>query len=603
MKAFDFETHAIESRPNYPPEPVGLAINGKYLNWGHHDSVLSTDMIGREALKPAMGKPFVCHNAAFDIEVGCHHMGLPLPEGKNINDTMFLAFLLDPYGELALKPLAERYLKMPPNERDAVREWIYENKIIRRNAKKWGAHISKAPAALVGPYAIGDIVRTEQLYDHLVPLVKEAGMWEAYRRECDIMTMLLQNSMAGIPLAKKRLQADNEKYELILQLTEDALKKLWKKEIGSIPPQNWDSGDEIGEQLRLAGIALPLTPTGKDSTSKTSLEAALPNGKVKALLLYRSAIEKSLSTYLRPWLLQGKSLHCSWNQVRNYEDDGARTGRLSSSPNMQNITNPDRYDELHVKMKAWGCDYSWIEFPNMRSYIEAPKGYSLFALDYSQQELRFLAHYEDGALAAQYRDNPKMDGHILVQGLIKEQTGLDITRKHVKNIGFAKLYGAGVPKLASQMGVDIESAQRMVDAYNKALPSVAEVQKELKKVGKRGDAIFTIGGRRYYAEAPVMDEDSGWLRTFEYKLLNYLIQGSSADQTKEAMRLWYPHLRSSGDTRFLLTVHDELVGMAPTKKVKKEAEVLSECMVNAFKLDVPVVADAKYGQNYGSMGK
>lgn len=600
--AFDFETKAITSRPNYPPAPVGLAVDGEYLNWGHHDSVDPKQKTKAETrLKAVLAKPFICHNAAFDIEVAVAELGLKMPDGKNVNDTMFLAFLLDPHGELGLKPLADRYLGMPPNERDAVHAWLLEHKIVRKNLKKWGAHISAAPASTVGPYAIGDIERTEKLFEHLAPLVKEAGMWPAYQRECAIMPMLLRNSIEGVPLAKARLLTDTERFETILAGTEETLKREWKKEIGSFPPHNWDSGDELADQLTRAGIELPRTATGKMSTAKDTLEAALPDGKVKALLLYRSAIEKSLSTYMRPWVLQGAKLHCSWNQVRDYSDNGARTGRISSSPNLQNLTNPERYDELHAKMKAWGAVYPWVEFPNLRSYIEAPKGFKLFALDYSQQELRVLAHYEDGALAAGYAENPSMDVHEYVRGLIKEQTGLDIPRKHVKNIGFAKLYGAGVPKLASQMNVDLEAAQRMVNAYNKALPSIAGIQTQLKQIGRDNKAITTLGGRRYYAETPTMVD--GQLRTYEYKLLNYLIQGSSADQTKEAMRLWGEHITQTDGARFLLTVHDELVGIAPTRDVKKQAEILRECMVGAFKLDVPVLADAKFGQNYGSMTK
>lgn len=596
---FDFETKAIQPRPDYPPKPVGLAINGTYHHWGHHDSTNnSTNAI--DALEDVWDKPFVCHNAAFDIEVAVEHFGLNMPNSKNINDTMFLAFLNDPYGELSLKPLAHRYLNMPPTERDAVRDWLYANKVVRKNVKRWGAHISKAPGILVAPYAVGDIERTAKLFEHLAPIIKERGMWEAYRRECDVMPLLLDNSMRGVPLATRRLKRDTERYEEILEHTDKLLRQHWRREIGSTPPANWDSGDEIGLQLRAGGIRMPKTATGRDSTSKASIEATLPDGKVKALLLYRSAIEKSLSTYLRPWCVQGGRLHCTWNQVRNYEDDGARTGRLSSSPNLQNITNPERYDELRRKMIAWGADYEWATFPNLRSYIEAPKGYTLFGIDYSQQELRMLAHFEDGALAQGFRDNPKMDVHEYVRGLIREQTGQDIPRKHVKNINFAKIYGAGIAKLSMQMGVDYETGQQMVSAYERALPSVKELQREINAVGRNGEHITTIGGRHYYAEPAAMVD--GEMRSFEYKLLNYLIQGSSADQTKEAMRNWYhDHLVHVGHTRFLLSVHDELVGMAPTRIVKQEAAKLQEYMEGAFKLDVPVVAEPKFGQNYGSM--
>lgn len=600
MNAFDFETKAIEARPNYPPEPVGLAISGIYCGWGHPsgNNAKSVDAVDR--LEARWQGELLCHNAAFDLEVAMVHFGLPLPEGRQINDTMFLAFLLDPYGELGLKPLAHRYLGMPPEERDAVHAWLVEHKVVRKNLKRWGAHISAAPGDVVGPYAIGDVTRTEQLYEKLSKEVKARGMWEAYRRECGIMPMLLDNSMRGVPLALARLKKDTQRFEDILAATEKHLKSAWKSEIGSTPPGNWGASDELRDQLVRGGIRLPLTPTGKASTSKTSLEEALPDGKVKALLLYRSAIEKSLSTYMRPWLAQGGVLHCSWNQVRSYEDEGARTGRLSSSPNFQNITNPERYEQLGAKMRAWGCKFPWIEFPNLRGYIEVPRGWTMFGIDYSQQELRMLAHFEDDVLAQGFRDDPKMDVHEYVRGLIKSVTGMDIPRKHVKNINFAKIYGAGIAKLAQQMEVDYDTGAQLVRAYENALPSVRELQKEINATGRSGQHITTIGGRHYFAEPASIVNDE--LRSYEYKLLNYLVQGSSADQTKEAMRLWWEqHLRRENRARFLLTVHDELIGMAPTKIVKQEAKKAQTCMIEAVKLDVPVVAEIKYGKSYGEL--
>jgi hypothetical protein len=223
---------------------------------------------------------------------------------------VFLAFLLDPYGELSLKPLAERYLYIPPTERDAVRDYLYAEKIIKRNVKRWGAHISAAPGTLVGPYAVGDCTRTLALYKHLLPIVKAKGMLPAYRRECEIMPMLLDNSAQGIPLDHKRLARDTKRYEQVLLDVDKHLRMLWPKEImGGVAPANFDSGDELAECLeRDKRIKLPKTPTGKTSTAKDSLLACLPDCRVKGLLVYRSAIEKCLSTYMRPWLAQGAAL-------------------------------------------------------------------------------------------------------------------------------------------------------------------------------------------------------------------------------------------------------------------------------------------------------
>jgi DNA polymerase I-like protein with 3'-5' exonuclease and polymerase domains len=602
MFTFDFETKGIQPRPDYPPQPVGLATVKKYLATGHPtgNNAQSVDII--DTLEAHWDGPLLCHNAAFDIAVAHEKLGLPLPEGSQVNDTMFLAFLLDPYGDLGLKPLAERYLGLPPSERDAVRDWLYDNKVVRRNVKRWGAYIAQAPGDLVGHYAIGDVERTRHLFEYLLPLVEEAGMKGAYQRECALVPMLLDNSAQGIPLDAKRLEEDTAHYETILARTEKALRTAWPKEIGGTAPGNFDSGDDLAEALeRNPRIRLPKTPTGKTSTAKDSLLACLPDGSVKGLLLYRSAIEKCLSTYMRPWVAQGKALHCNWNQVRDYSDAGARTGRLSSSPNLQNLTNPEKYDELHALMRQWGCAAKWVTFPNLRSYLVAPKGMLLFSRDYSQQELRMLAHYEDGTLAEAYRENPDLDLHVYVMDLINEVTGVGIERKPTKTINFGKVYGMGIRKLAASLKIDEERAAALMQAYDHALPSVKALQREINGIGKMGQHITTLGGRRYYSPPAERTEDDA-IRTFEYKLLNYLIQGGSADQTKEAMRLWWDRIRGT-DTRFLITVHDQLVGCAPKKKIKAASAALDECMRSAFTLDVPVKTDPTYGKNFGEMHK
>lgn len=669
MIPFDFETAGIESRPNYPPTPVGVAIatdagHDRYFSWGHPTANNCAAADGFEMLQDVWFGELLCHNAAFDLAVAIEKLGLPLPNGAQINDTMIMAFLLEPYGELSLKPLATRYLGMPPAEQDAVRDWLKANyKMPTGRAptdKQCGALICEAPGVIVSPYACGDTERTARLFKHFVPLLKERGLWEAYRRECEIMPMLLDNSARGIPLDHKALRADTKHYEQVLAGVEANLRGLWKREIDTIAPSNFDSGDELSEALSMnPRIKLPRTPTGKLSTAKEALTSALPDGKVKGLLLYRSALVQCLQMYMRPWLEHGTALHCNWNQVRNYEDYGAKTGRLSSSPNMQNTTNPDKYDELLAYMRSVGLTSKSYTLPSMRTYLVAPKGFVLFSRDYSQQELKFLAHYEaaeldcyftlrdiieryeatdyrqqmklyefsrgqgnfnarrplspqeyakklstksDGALAKAYIKDPSTDLHVFTQHLIKQHTGLELSRKACKTISFAKLYGAGRPRIAAQLGVDYDTACKMVNAYEIALPGVLRLQETLKEHGRAGHHITTIGGRQYFAPAARIEKDTGSVRTFEYVLLNYLIQGSSADQTKEAMRLWWPQIRGT-DTRFLLTVHDQLVGCAPKGEEKAASALLDVAMCHAFKLDVPLKTDPTYGANFGSMKK
>lgn len=172
MITLDFETEAIEGNPLVnPPKPVGLAVwvedfEPEYItDWSDmrrhwQDIVEHTE------------QPLLFHNAPFDLSVGCHWFDTPWPAWERVHDTMYLLFLADPYAQsLSLKPSAERYLDEPPEEQNALHDWIVENvpEATYRNA---GAFISRAPVELVRPYAIGDVERTRRLYDYLTASIR-----------------------------------------------------------------------------------------------------------------------------------------------------------------------------------------------------------------------------------------------------------------------------------------------------------------------------------------------------------------------------------------------------------------------------------------------
>lgn len=597
MITVDFETHAIERRPDYPPTPVGGAVltargTRSYDAWGHP---AGNDKRGLERFLERVAKDnhWLCHNGSFDVAVAVEKLGITCPQ--RVDDTLFLAFLADPYGNHSLKPSADRYLGMAPTEQDAVRAFLIDAGVVSKTDQRWGACISKAPAGVVRPYAIGDVVRTKALFNHLLPIITARGMRPAYEREVALQPMMQDNEEQGIPIARKRLHADREMYEGIL----DALDTTIHKALGGT--FNIGSGEELGAMLLKAGYTLPKTPTGRPSKSKDALEASIPDGRLKGYLIYRSALVQALSHYLRSWddaLSQTKEsvIHVHWNQVKgssaNNAAGGTKTGRMSSEPNFQNLTTGDKRRELIERLEKLLLFTPQV--PEIRSYVEAPKGYTLFGRDYSQQELRLLAHFEDGVLQQAYNDNPDLDMHQFVKELMLERTGRDYPKKRVKNVNFGKIYGAGPGALAAQMGCSVIEAAHIRAAHEAALPSVVKLTQYISWMGRRGECIVTIGGRQYYAETPSGD------RSFEYRLTNYLIQGSAADQTKEAMRGWWERIGGTS-TRFLIQAHDELVGMAPTKKVKMASRILDECMVEAFKLDVPVRTKGEQGKNWGAM--
>lgn len=181
----DFETEAIDTRPLYPPRPVGLAVKlddspGTYHSWGHPDdnARLVVEAATLHMVRKWLGESdnsFIFHNAPFDCSILEEVWGLTVP-WERCHDTMLMAFLADPYAELGLKPLAERLLGDPPAERDAVKDWLVANGYANSHSKNWGAFIAQAPASLVGPYAIGDVDRTYKLFQYFSRTLEKRGL-------------------------------------------------------------------------------------------------------------------------------------------------------------------------------------------------------------------------------------------------------------------------------------------------------------------------------------------------------------------------------------------------------------------------------------------
>ena len=169
-----------------------------------------------------------------------------------------------------------------------------------------------------------------------------------------------------------------------------------------------------------------------------------------------------------------------------------------------------------------------------------------------------------------YNTDPRLDVHTYVQDQIEAITGRKLERRAVKILNFGMLYGMGLGKLAEGMGTTVEDAKLIKNAQLRAIPGLKGLTQEINARGRSGDFIATQGGRRYYTEPPLV-LPNGHVQTFEYKLLNYLIQGSAADCTKQAI-INYDQVKKHG--RLLCTVHDEINLSVPTKAVKSEMKLL-----------------------------
>jgi DNA polymerase-1 len=313
---------------------------------------------------------------------------------------------------------------------------------------------------------------------------------------------------------------------------------------------------------------------GRDVLHKYISDAALLDD-----LEMRSRLQKLLSTYVRPFA-QSYAEHNGkfyfWlSQTRGTDDFGTRTGRFSS--NIQQIPKEPKDDRL----------------PFVRSFIVAKPGYVLLKRDFSQQELRVAAHYAEGGILQAYKDNPKLDVHSFVQETIKKAAGIQIDRTTIKTISFLKLYRGGARLLAEKFGISYEAAATFFKAYDEGLPEFVKLMRNVEAMAERGEPIRTWGGRYYLPEPP---KDG---KTYYYKMGNVLIQGSSADMTKEAMNRYYYHPDRKG--RLALTVHDELVVEVLEEYMHEEMAILQWAMDDIPGWDVPLASDGFYGYNYGEL--
>ena len=624
----DFETHGIAKRPAYPPVPVGVSIKewGKkpvYYSWGHASDNNCTRDKAVAALTQVWHKPegLLFHNANFDLDVAEVHFGLKPPPWGDVHDSMYLLFLDDPHQrEIGLKPAATRLLGVATEERDAVADWLIQNQPIAgvkisskpQSKEPFGKYIAHAPGSVVGPYANGDTARTEAIFKLLWPRIKERNMLPAYDRERQLAPILLDMERRGIRVDLPRLETDVGRYRAWRSLIDAWLRKRLK--VG--PEINLDSGAQLVAALVAAGIAdtsrMGVTKTGRVSTNKDAMAAGVSDKLVASVLRYDTQLSTCLATFMEPWLeiakISGGLIYTTWHATRG-AGHGTRTGRLASTPNFQNI--PNEFDPIflheadsiddpvsrHIFIKE--CVKSpWPDLaplPLCRDYIIPHKGQVLCGRDFASQELRILAHFEDGQMLEGYLTNPDIDFHQHAADLVTKITGVRITRKRAKTIGFSILYGSGLTKLAAQLGCSYNEAQKLLTAYFQVFPGIKIIQAAMRQRARDKLPIRTIGGREYYCEEPMYID--GRYREFHYKLINYLIQASAADQTKAAMIRF---VENAGYGKLILTVHDEIV--ISTKAKKADMLALRNAM-NYTTLDVPMRSDGECGLTWASMEK
>lgn len=620
----DFETHPIKQRPDYPPRPVGCAFKfpgqeSFYIGWAHPTKNNGTENDALEYIDKAWRSsvPKLFHHAKFDLAV-TYAAGFRKLRWDEVHDTMFLAYLADPHARsLGLKPLAADLLAWPATERGDVDEWIWEHRKSLESTyggtvskKRLGEWIFATPGDVCGEYAIGDVQRTRALFDHLWPLIQNSGMGGAYDRERQCLPIFMENEEVGMRVAFTNLEQEIKTYGADFTYVEDWLRKTLRAS-----GLNFDADIDVANVLLERGIvpaanwqrtkATKTHPNGQLSMSKDNLLPDMftgPDGaKLASALGYRNRLKTCLDMFMRPWAEQarinGGYITTNWNQTRSASASGGgtRTGRPST----------DKHNFLNLS-KTWdGRDdgYRHPDFltlaplPLVRKYI-VPDAHQIFLhRDFDGQELRLFAHFEQGALWRAFNDDPALDPHALIGAELMRVAGREIERTRIKTLNFQGIYGGGVPALQRKLRCTTAEAKELKTFHNAALPGRRIVNEEITRIVRRGDPIRTIGGRLYYPEAP--DADG---RDKIYKLLNYEVQGSAADLTKQTLIDWHGHPKRTA--RFMVTVYDELNGSSPPEVEESEMRLLKEVMeASRLGLSVPMRSSGKRGPSWGELTK
>jgi len=608
IATIDFETKPIEPRPHYPPEPVGLAItmpDGKseYMAWGHPEGNNCTKAQAKRRLKQLYADYQInTHHGKFDLEVGEKFFGLPLIPKHNWHDSMLLAFLHNPREpNLKLKPLADKWLNMPAVEKNKLDDWILThiftsqksakgqvkifNTAQKKKPKGWfrippsktGMFICYAPVPLAGRYAKGDTIRTKKLTTKFLKYVRDMGMLDQYEIEKRAVIKAIEMEREGVPIDYKLLEPELVKAKKKKQRAENAVFKV----LGDI---NLNSAPQKIEAFERLGLVdeWELTEKGNPSTAIDSLMRVCTDVKLVKQLEIFSKYDKLIGTYMQPWLnsaLENNGRFYPWfNTIKGDNDKGTYTGRFSS--NFQQV--PRRPNEVFKGM------------PFLRNFIiPDKKSHLLFNRDFSQQEIRILAHFGDGGLLMAYQLNPDMSGHDFVRDLIAEQSGIILAHVVVKGCNFLIVYGGGAKALSKNAGITIEDAVDVFKLHGQALPEVKELKKELLLLARKDEMFRTAGGRWY-------DFEEG----FEYVALNTLIQGSAADHSKRALLNVDDMLKSEyPDSRINLMVHDEIMVSGDKRRKKKLMADFKAAMEHDELFDLDMLTDGKMGSTWGGMLK
>ncbi len=543
---FSFCTN--ESKAYYVP------IAHNYLGVG--DQLSKED--AKEALEKLMNYKVVGQNLKYDFAILEYNFGFE--NLKAYSDTMIMAWLLDPSQSVGLDNLAKKYFAY---------EMVKFKDIVKKKETFANVQIELATS-----YAAEDAWMTYKLFYKLQNLLPKELQEEAKEVEYPFINTLLKIEKEGIKVDtlffKKLLEAADKK---VTQLTND-IYQLSQSEF------NINSTQQLGVILfeKMGLSAGKRTKTGY-STDEKVLNSIIDEHEIIPKLLEYREVYKLRSTYIKPLLQLGSKnpdsrIHTSFLQT------GTATGRLSSkNPNLQNI--PVRTEVGR----------------RIREGFIAKDGYKLIGIDYSQIELRLLAHYcEDEALMSAF--NNDKDIHLETAIKIFGEEKAKEKRNIAKSINFGLLYGMGARKLSQTIKVSSKEAKSYIDSYFASFPTVKNYLEFIQNSAKKDGFITTLLGRKRFFDYE--NANTFVKASFQRESVNTLFQGSAADLIKLSMNKLLIEM-DSNQGKMLLQIHDELIFEVKEEYTKEFSQQAKEIMENIYKLKIPLKCSVSIGDNWGEL--
>ena len=544
-----------EGRAYYVP------VGHNYLGVGRQLSMEDA----KKAFEILLKKRFFGHNLKFDL--GLLYRLFSFDEVEPFADTMLLAWLVDPEGAVGLDRLALRYFG---HEMVAFKDTV-----------KKGENFSGVPIEEATKYAAEDAWMSYRLYFKLTEMLRLQGaerlIDEAKEVEYPFINVLIAMERHGIAVDIGRFESlKSEIGGRLVALTRE-IYELAGREF------NINSPKQLGEIL-FGVLGLPggkKTKSGGYSTNEKVLDGLRGSHPIVEKLLAYRELHKLMSTYIEPLLKLAKEdpghrVHTSFIQT------GTATGRLSSkNPNLQNIP---------VKTE---------EGRRIREGFVAGEGYLLVGIDYSQIELRFLAHFsEDPVLTEAFRQNKDIHMETAIRLFGPEEAAKK--RNIAKTVNFGLLYGMGSRKLAQTLGISTKEAKAIIENYFASFPTVKSFLESIEKKAKEQGFVETLLGRRRYFDFE--HANAMQLAAYLREAGNTVFQGSTADLIKLAMLEIHRIIREESlDAAILLQIHDELIFEIAQKDAEPLSKRFSEVMENIVSLKIPLKTSINIGHRWSEL--